>query len=159
MRADRNKKIDILILIIGIEQASNRSTSNNVSSITSSTSFSKSRRHCIAVNKRISILIEYYNVLMGCKKIDNINEITHNKRNFLQCTAPLSRRITILEMIFTPNLSCISVTKYFFLMWSFLNQIGFKVDNKSLLIIALHKDEFLRNMKKLACETLIALSK
>ena len=45
------------------------------------------------------------------------------------------------------------------MMFSFLNQVGFKIDNKALSLMAPCKDTFRRDVKKLGCETLIILRK
>ena len=59
-----------------------------------------------------------------------------------------------------PALLYVGARKIFLLIiFSFLNQVGFKIDNKALSLMAPCKDTFRRDIKKLGCEMLIILRK
>ena len=72
----------------------------------------------------------------------------------------MSRQMLALTIIFVQALSYVGATKIFLLIiFSFLNQVGFKIDNKALSLMAPCKDTFRRDIKKLGCEMLIILRK
>ena len=161
VREVQEMEVDVEVPSLGIKdgKANSSPAESHISDLTSSSSSSrKVRRRHNNVN-RITMSMEEHEEFLDCKtKVNKIKSMIYDQKQFSWCASALSRRMLTLAMIFVPALSYVGATKTFVLaMWSFLNQVRLKIDNKSLSLMAPSKDTFRRDMKKLGYETSIAL--